>query len=80
MSSSALSVSDRQVSGSGVNWALDSILVLYLAFQFFARIPKRMRGGGCWGSVGSLIFDVQGWERGESRPIWTHSDRQKKGG
>ena len=41
---------------------------------FFARIAKRMRG-----VVGSLSFDVQGQGGWKVYPIWTHSDRQKKG-
>ena len=46
---SAISVPERQVSGSGGNQALRSILVLFLAFQFFARILKGWWcGGGGW--------------------------------
>ena len=48
VSGSAISVPDRQVSGSGGNLALGSILVLFLAVQLFARIAKGMgvNGGG----------------------------------
>ena len=60
VSGSAISVPDRQLSGSGGNQALDSILVFFLAFQFFTRIPKGM-GVDRREVVGSLSFDVQGW-------------------
>ena len=48
MSGSAISVPDRQVSGSGGNLSLGSILVLFSAVQFFARTPNGMgvNGGG----------------------------------
>ena len=41
---------------------------------FFARIAKRMGG-----VVGRLSFDVHGQGGWRVCPIWTHSDRQKKG-
>ena len=40
---------------------------------------KNTKGETGWGVIGSLSFDVQGGGGG-SRPIRTHSDRQKKGG
>ena len=45
MSGSAISLPDRQVSDSVGNYALDIILVFFLAFQFFA---KNTKGGTVW--------------------------------
>ena len=69
-----ISIPDRQVPESGENFALDSILVFFLAFQFFARMPKGMDV-----KEGSLVAQVSTSRFVESRSIQNYSDRQKKG-
>ena len=86
MSGSAISLPDRQVSDSVGNYALDIILVFFLAFQFFAKNTKGGtvwvcvgEGGGGGEMIGSLSFDVQGWRRGVS-PFSDPFGQTEKGG